>query len=178
MYKQFNSKEESKKKSAFEVFREVIERFYPLNKKDPIYFEEIQLDETTVYQGHTKKNSYCIYSDPQPGRNFEHDPYIKIYNNTNKYKAKDLVRVSMKTGKVIKHDNVDKDAGKGDLTFDKEVCEFLIKALPKAYTGNHPTYPDSVVTVYDAIYYEIDEICKTKVTRHPIPDFKKANGLK
>lgn len=160
----------------------MIKKIYNFNEreeKDPIYSEEIQLNETTVYQGEYKNQSYCIYSDPQKGRNFEYDPYIKIYNNALKYKATALVRISMKTGKVVpNHSNINRDAGKGDLTFDKNVCNFLIKALPKHYTGSHSDYPATVVTVYDAIYYEMNNVSEVEIPRYPIPDFKKANGLK
>ena len=160
MYKQFNSKEESKKKNPFEILKEVMQRFYPLNEA-VIYKEMI-----------SKKQGYCIFSDPQNDRDFELDPYIKIYNKMDQKSATELIRVSMKTGKLVYHKNRYKDAGKTNLKFTKEVCDFLIEALPKRYIGNG-RYPEGA-TIYDVIYIDIDNAIGHKCERYPIPDFTKS----
>jgi hypothetical protein len=136
-----------------------------------IYSNEI-LDEQTIYSNKVKRQEFCIFSDPQLGRNFEKDPYIKVYNNKNKEDAIELVRVSMKTGAPLsnEHTNRDRDAGKKRLKFTKAVAEFLQNAMLD--TPNRYTYPSyaNVKTVYDGIYYDIFRLCG-KCTKYPIPNF-------
>ena len=132
-----------------------------------------ELNEQTVYRGKGKKNNYSIFSDVQIGRNFGVDPYIKVYNGLDQNKATEVVRVSMKTGAPLptEHTNSGKDGGKGRLKFSKEVAKFLTDAMmdkPNAYK-----YPDSIKTVYDAIYYDIKRGIgnNEKFIQYPIPDF-------
>ena len=140
----------------------------------PIFYDEYfdNLNEQVIHKGKTKKNKYCIFSDVQENRNFGVDPYIKIYNALNQTSATAVARISMKTGAPLPtdHRNREKDGGKDRLRFTKDVAEFLTKAMmekPNAYD-----YPDDIKTVYDAIYYDIDQrLSHEKWTKFPIPNF-------
>jgi hypothetical protein len=127
------------------------------NKKDVKVFQEIY-----------KKNKYCIFSDSQPNRNFDTDPYIKVYNNTDQNKATHVLRVSMKDGRAIYHRNSGKDAGKKDLKYTKELANFLKDAMDKPHCADIPRA--DIITVYDAIYYYISEDYKTYI-QYPVPNF-------
>ena len=143
---------------------------YNIYEGKEIFNQEI-ITEQSVYGKTVKKNrSYCIFSDPQIGRNFEYDPYIKVYNALNQNNATELVRVSMRTGAPLpqEHTNKGKDAGKKRLKFTKEVAEFLQKAMNEY--PNMYEYPDYIKTVYDGIYYDISRRI-TNYTKYPIPNF-------
>ena len=143
---------------------------YNIYEGKEIFNQEI-ITEQLVYEKTVKKNrSYCIFSDPQIGRNFEYDPYIKVYNALNQNNATELVRVSMRTGAPLpqEHTNKGKDAGKKRLKFTKEVAEFLQKAMNEY--PNMYEYPDYIKTVYDGIYYDISRRI-TNYTKYQIPNF-------
>ena len=143
---------------------------YYVNNEKLIYSEEL-INEQLVYGERIKKKvAYCIFSDAQNGRNFEYDPYIKVYNALNQNNATELVRVSMRTGAPLpqEHTNKGKDAGKKRLKFTKEVAEFLQKAMNEY--PNMYEYPDYIKTVYDGIYYDISRRI-TNYTKYPIPNF-------
>ena len=143
---------------------------YNIYEGKEIFNQEI-ITEQLVYGKTVKKNrSYCIFSDPQIGRNFEYDPYIKVYNALNQNSATELVRVSMRTGAPLPHEhtNKGKDAGKKRLKFTKEVAEFLQKAMTEY--PNLYKYPDYIKNVYDGIYYDISRRI-TNYTKYPVPNF-------
>ena len=144
---------------------------YNIYEGKEIFNQEI-ITEQSVYGKTVKKNrSYCIFSDPQIGRNFEYDPYIKVYNALNQNNATELVRVSMKTGSPLptEHKNSGKDKGKKRLKFTKEVAEFLQNAMLK-YPNLYNDYPDYIKTVYDGIYFDIMRVCGSCI-KYPIPNF-------
>lgn len=143
---------------------------YYINNEKPIYREEILIEQPVYSEKVGNRKAYCIFSDPQIGRNFEYDPYIKIYNNINQLKATEVARISMKTGAPLStdHRNMNKDAGKTRLKFTKEVAQFLQDAMLKY--PNEYDYPDNVKTVYDGIYYDIKRVCGSCI-KYPIPNF-------
>jgi len=136
------------------------------------------LNESLVFKGNDKKKKYCIYSDPQRGRNFETNIYIKVYDSFDQNSAKNLIRISMKTGKEVpnEHANTGIDAGKGYLKYTKSVANFLQNAMNKPYQGNHSNVPDNVKTVYDMIYHEAETTCDGRCIKYPIPNFEE--GIK
>ena len=74
---------------------------YHVDNEKLIYSEEL-INEQLVYGERIKKKvAYCIFSDAQSGRNFEYDPYIKVYNAMNQNDATEVIRVSMKTGSPL-----------------------------------------------------------------------------
>ena len=143
---------------------------YYINERKPIYSEEL-INEQVIYGERIKKKiAYCIFSDVQRNRNFDTDPYIKVYNAINQISATEVIRISMRTGAPLstEHRNLGKDSGKKRLKFTKEVAEFLQNSMLK-YPNLHK-YPDNITTVYDAIYYDITQMigsCK----KYPIPNF-------
>ena len=144
---------------------------YYVNNEKPIYGEEL-INEQLVYGERIKKKvAYCIFSDAQSGRNFEYDPYIKVYNAMNQNDATEVIRVSMKTGSPLptEHKNSGKDKGKKRLKFTKEVAEFLQNAMLK-YPNLYNDYPDYIKTVYDGIYFDIIRVCGSCI-KYPIPNF-------
>ena len=143
---------------------------YYINNEKLIYSEEILIEQPVYSEKVGKKKAYCIFSDPQIGRNFEYDPYIKIYNNINQSKAAEVARISMRTGAPLPtdHRNTNKDVGKKRLRFTKEVAEFLTKAMNQF--PNEYNYPDNIKTVYDGIYYDIMRVCGSCI-KYPIPNF-------
>ena len=140
-----------------------------------IYFNNDfrKLNEQTIYRGREKKNNYSIFSDVQRGRNFGKDPYIKVYNSFDQKKATEVARISMRTGAPLstEHTNKGKDGGKGRLKFSKEVASFLTNAMMQK--PNAHNYPNYIETVYDAIYYDIDEKLHNEedIIKYPIPNF-------
>lgn len=106
----------------------------------------------------------------QTNRNFETNPYIKVYNNLTQKDATAVVRISMVSGAPLptEHTNRNRDGGKTRLKFTKEVAEFLRVAMNEA--PNCYNYPSEVKTVYDAIYYDIDR-AGIKCNKFPVPNF-------
>ena len=139
--------------------------------------EEELLDEQLIYTNEKAKDKdkYCIFSDAQSGRNFDKDPYIKVYDGPNQKDAKSVARISMRTGAPLPtdHSNTRKDAGKKRLRFTKSVAKFLTDAMMEKPNLNVNHYPKYITTVYDAIYYDIEEVVEDKSTviRYPIPNF-------
>ena len=73
--------------------------------KDGFNIEEI-LNEITIYKG----DGILITVDGsgQTDRNFDKDPYFKVYNNESSKRATKIARISCKTFKQIYHtDNFD-----------------------------------------------------------------------
>ena len=130
-------------------------------------------DDATVYKGKYKKNNYCIFSDAQPGRNFDTDPYFKVYNSSEQNKATEVLRISLKDGRAVYHKNRDKDAGKKDMRYTKELAQFLTDAMDQPHCSNGVNDP-SAITVYDALYYFIADVCDGKYIKYPVPNFLEA----
>ena len=143
-----------------------------VNESDLLFRQNEQLDEAVIYRGSSKKNNYCIFSDVQKNRNFDKDPYIKVYNNSEQKRATEVIRISMKDGRAIYHRNTEKDAGKKDLRYTKELAKFLTDAMNQPHCSNQIKDPN-VITVYDAIYYSIGDMYVDYI-KYPIPNFMEA----
>lgn len=144
-----------------------------INESD-LVFKQIKLsNDVAVYKGKYKKNNYCIFSDAQPGRNFETDPYFKVYNNMEQDKATEVLRISLKDGRPIYHRNKGKDGGKKDMKYTKELAQFLTDSMNQPHCAKGINN-QSVITVYDALYYYIADICKGEYIQYPIPNFLEA----
>lgn len=144
---------------------------YFIPNNHAIYNCEEIITEQSIYNNSVKKNKgYLIFSDVQVNRNFEINPYIKVYNNLTQKAATAVVRISMVTGGPLtnEHTNHDKDVGKSRLKFTKEVAKFLEDAMNKA--PNCYKYPPEIKTVYDAIYYDINR-AGINCNKFPIPNF-------
>lgn len=145
--------------------------YYINSNEHPIYNHEEKINEQSIYNITYKKNKgFLIFSDVQANRNFETNPYIKVYNSASQKAAKSVVRISMVTGAPLptEHTNSGRDAGKTRLKFTKEVAEFLDKAMdefPNCYI-----YPSEIKTVYDAIYYDIQR-AGINCIKYPKPNF-------
>ncbi len=144
-----------------------------INQNEPklIFKQEEFQNEGAIYKGKGKKTIYCIFSDAQPNRNFDKDPYIKVYNNSEQKKATEVLRISMKDGRPIYHRNRDKDAGKKDMKYTKELAQFLTDSMDKPHCAD--ISDKNIVTVYDAIYYFIS-LYYSNYIKYPIPDFMEA----
>lgn len=127
--------------------------------KDSIDIEEAleSLNETKcLYRNENSKKfkslgSFSIHIDASRNRDFEKDPYIKIYDNADYKKATASARISMKTGKIL---NPHQD-GFGDLKLTKRMLDDIDSIMKEKSTNKE--YDESV---YDAFYDALNDTFK------------------
>lgn len=104
------------------------------------------LDEISIYANRSTKKGelqYSIHVDPDNHRieGYLGNPYIKVCDDVSWKKATKSIRLSMKDGSVIYHND-----GKGNLNMDSSLRKFLEDAMVS------PSSYDPSLTVYEAFY--------------------------